>query len=147
MRELRDVNESLNTVKGVSQRGFDQPAWEAADPRTRTKNVVRPSAYRLTKPRSGTDTSVVAVTSSPTQNGEETIIEHWWSDLLGMVHFIHRPRYRQRETRVRLRNRGKSNRQFHSRPRASRRRIAPKGSLATGQREDSGQKVEARAKH
>ena len=72
MRELRDMSKSLNAVTGVSQRGFDQPALETADPRRRTKKVGRSSAFRLTMARSGTDTSVVAVVRSQTQDGEET---------------------------------------------------------------------------
>ena len=48
MRELRDMNKSLNTGTGVIQCGFDQPALETADPRRRTKEVGRSSACRLT---------------------------------------------------------------------------------------------------
>ena len=49
MRVLRDMNKSLKTMTGGSQRGFDQPARETADLRKRTKKVGRSSACRLTK--------------------------------------------------------------------------------------------------
>ena len=57
---------------------MDSPARETTDLRTRTTKIDRSSACTLTKARSGTHTSVVAVMCSQTQNGEETNTERWW---------------------------------------------------------------------
>ena len=92
MRELKHMNKSLNTVTRVSQRGFDQPARETADQRTKTKTMDRSSAYKLTTARSRTDTAVVAAICSQTQQGEETNTERWWPDLLDTGYLVPRSR-------------------------------------------------------
>ena len=72
--------------------------------------VDRSSASSLTHARSGTDTTVVAVMSSWTQQGDESTTEHWWLDLVDMGYLVLLPRHGQRETRVRQRSRGWRNR-------------------------------------
>ena len=115
---------------GVSQCGFDQLARGTADLRKRPEKVESSNAYRLAKARSGTVTSVVAITRSHTQNGEETTIECWWLDLLDTGYFMPPPHYWQRETRVRQGNEGGALENLHSRLRDSKRRQA-KRSRAT----------------
>ena len=101
------------------------------------------AAHRLTKARSRTDTSVVAIIRSQTQNCEETTDECWWLDLLDTGQLIASfARADNGKTSTTVEPRVEQMSATTAFCRSSRRLTRSNRSRATSQQQDRGQKVE-----